>query len=139
MTLYEYEPHALTGEWRPLDKATWLSWSGRRRLNGRDYHGPIFYLGSKKRVDRQARVCPCDVCQQTNPWKVEVLAERPRWHEALAEVVRLTRERDAAMGALKRIKAMSAVAGYDFGDASIHNVARQIITAIETGAIHNDQ
>ena len=52
---------------------------------------------------------------------------------------RLTRERDAAMGALKRIKAMSAVAGYDFGDASIHNVARQTITAIETGAIHNDQ
>ena len=55
------------------------------------------------------------------------------------EVARLTDERDAAMGALERIKAMSAVAGYDFGDASIHNVARQIIHAIETGAIHNDQ
>ena len=52
-------------------------------------------------------------------------------------VARLARERDAAMWALKRIKAMSAVAGYDFGDASIHNVARQTITAIETGAIHD--
>ena len=59
--------------------------------------------------------------------------------ELAAEVARLTRERDAAMGALKRIKAMSAVAGYDFGDASIHNVARQIITAIETGAIHDQR
>jgi len=57
----------------------------------------------------------------------------------LAEVARLTRERDAAMGALKRIKAMSAVAGYDFGDATIHNVARQTIHAIETGAIHDQR
>ena len=132
MTLYEYEHNALTDEWKPLDKKTWLSWSGRRRLNGREYHGPIFFLGTDEPVVRQARVCPCDVCQQTNPWKVDALAYRE-------QVTRLTRERDAALEALKRIKAMSAVAGYDFGDASIHNVARQTIQAIETGAIHDQR
>lgn len=144
MTLYEYEPHALTGEWRPLDKTTWLSWSGRRRLNGREYHGPIFYLGSKKKVDRQARVCPCDVCQQTNPWKVEVLAERPRWHAAQAEVARLTRERDAALGVLANTAdALEEVEGHvgaylweKHGYGVQVEVARQTIVSIESGAIH---
>ena len=79
---YEYEPHALSGERRPLAKRTWLSWSGRRWLNGREYHGPLIPLGGTHPVKRQARVCPCDVCQQTNPWRVDALEYRAHAEEA---------------------------------------------------------
>ena len=79
---YEYEPDALFGERRPLDKQTWLSWSGRRWLNGREYHGPVLPLGGTEPVKRQARVCPCDVCQQTNPWRVDALEYRALAEEA---------------------------------------------------------
>ena len=50
---------------RRLDKRMWLSWSGRRWLNGREYHGPIFFLGTNVLVIRQARQCPCSICQRT--------------------------------------------------------------------------
>ena len=74
---------------------------------------------------------------ETAEWRAEQLQMAGDTINGYLKVSR--RERDAAMEALKRIKAMSAVAGYDFGDVTIHNVARQIITAIETGAIHDQR
>jgi len=54
------------GEWLTVNKTAWLSWTGHRKLNGREYHGPIFYFGTTRLVtDRQARACPCIICQRT--------------------------------------------------------------------------
>lgn len=68
--LYEYEPRQGVGRIK-LDKKTWLSWSGRRWLNGVEYHGPVFVLGTNTPVKRQARVCLCDDCQRTDPDRVD--------------------------------------------------------------------
>ena len=60
--------------------------------------------------------------------------------DADPEVARLSRERDAAMGALAWI---STAAEGDHNGAGfppwVANLARQTIHAIETGAIHNDR
>ena len=52
----------------------------------------------------------------------------------LAEVARLTRERDAAMDELRRLEHQLSATGRNV----LAEYARQTITAIETGAIHAD-
>ena len=39
------------------------SWTGRRYLNGVEYHGPVYILGSGDYASaRQARACDCAEC-----------------------------------------------------------------------------
>lgn len=74
VAVYEYEASADSGVWARMDKKMWLCWSGRRRLNGREYHGPLFswWTDPPMLCKRQARVCPCSVCQQTSPTSVDL-------------------------------------------------------------------
>lgn len=45
-----------------LTEATWRSWTGRRWVNGAEYHGPVFLMGTKT-LYTGARACGCKVCQ----------------------------------------------------------------------------
>lgn len=54
----------LLDRWFLVDSKTWGSWTGRRRRDGEDFHGEIFYLGSDRPYDG-ARACPCPTCQSS--------------------------------------------------------------------------
>jgi len=54
----------LLDRWFLVDEKTWRSWTGRRRQDGEDFHGEIFYLGSDRPYDG-ARSCPCAKCQSS--------------------------------------------------------------------------
>lgn len=52
--------------WVLVESDIFDSWTGLRKINGEDYHGPVSYLEGG--VYRGARVCGCDVCQsETDP------------------------------------------------------------------------
>lgn len=49
-----------SGKWIKIDEFHFRSWTGLRKIDGVDYHGPIFMLGScMPGSKRQRRVCPC--------------------------------------------------------------------------------
>ena len=54
----------LNGAWVLVDRGLFSSWTGLRRINGEDHHGPVAYLGEDKEY-RGHRVCPCPTCQST--------------------------------------------------------------------------
>jgi hypothetical protein len=49
--------------WFPVTKALWTGWTGLRRLNGEEHHGPITYLDSPGRAYHGKRTCGCGVCE----------------------------------------------------------------------------
>jgi hypothetical protein len=54
----------LLDRWFLVDENTWRSWTGRRRVDGEDFHGEIFYLDSD-RPYAGTRSCPCTTCQSS--------------------------------------------------------------------------
>lgn len=45
-----------------VEADVWRSWTGRRFMNGEEYHGPVYLLGSDSRWTGH-RVCGCPECQ----------------------------------------------------------------------------
>lgn len=52
--------------WVETTEDIFRSWTGLRRINGEDYHGPIYGFGSIDDSVTYAghRTCACKVCQQ---------------------------------------------------------------------------
>jgi hypothetical protein len=51
--------------WIEVTEDLFRSWTGLRRINGEDYHGPIYNFGSEDSVYSGSRSCGCSVCQST--------------------------------------------------------------------------
>lgn len=54
----------LLDRWFLVDDTAWRSWTGRRRRDGDDYHGQIFYMDSGLPYTG-ARACSCSTCQSS--------------------------------------------------------------------------
>jgi hypothetical protein len=56
----------LTGEdWIPTTGTLWRSWTGRRRIWGLEYHGPVFNIDRPDGTPFAGkRSCGCSVCQE---------------------------------------------------------------------------
>lgn len=52
-------------EWLPSEEKIWLAWTGPRRRNGEDYHGPILPLNQPNTTYNGPRECACSTCQST--------------------------------------------------------------------------
>ena len=50
------------GVWLLATPEFWNSWTGLRRRNGYDHHGPVRHLDADS-LWQGARVCPCATCQ----------------------------------------------------------------------------
>lgn len=57
--LYEI---SVSGHCVSVDRELWESWTGRRYINGDEYHGPLFMMKSKTPY-QGTRVCDCNDCQ----------------------------------------------------------------------------
>jgi len=51
-------------EWYPADEDTWRSWTGLRRRDGEEHHGPIYVRGTTSVWDGR-RDCACPRCSET--------------------------------------------------------------------------
>jgi hypothetical protein len=52
-----------------VDESMFVSWSGRRYIDGAEHHGPVHYLDPENTLDRivsapakNVRVCGCEKC-----------------------------------------------------------------------------
>jgi hypothetical protein len=53
------------GEWIPSTQVLWRSWTGRRKVWGMEYHGPVFNVDRDDSVPYAGkRVCLCSKCQE---------------------------------------------------------------------------
>lgn len=52
----------LSGQWVLVDSELFGSWTGFRRLNGSDHHGPVNYIEGG--LYRGSRSCSCPLCQE---------------------------------------------------------------------------
>ena len=53
------------GEWIPSTQVLWRSWTGRRKVWGMEYHGPVFIIDRDDSVPFSGkRVCGCSKCQE---------------------------------------------------------------------------
>ena len=53
------------GEWIPSTQVLWRSWTGRRKVWGMEYHGPVFNVDRDDSVPYVGkRVCTCSKCQE---------------------------------------------------------------------------
>lgn len=52
----------LDDSWTVTTQEIFTAWTGRRRFDGVEYHGPVYHLGTGS-MYRGARVCPCPVCE----------------------------------------------------------------------------
>lgn len=52
-------------EWLPVEENVWLAWTGLRRRDGEDYHGPILPLDRPNATYDGPRECGCSACQAT--------------------------------------------------------------------------
>ena len=53
------------GEWIPSTQVLWRSWTGRRKVWGLEWHGPVFNIDRDDSVPYMGkRVCTCSVCQE---------------------------------------------------------------------------
>lgn len=48
--------------WVATDEEIFKSWTGPRRINGDEHHGPVYALGTTT-VYTGARICACKTCQ----------------------------------------------------------------------------
>jgi hypothetical protein len=56
--------------WFAVDRRLWDGWTGLRRVNGVDHHGPITYLDSPVSNPKPytgSRSCGCRVCEASVP------------------------------------------------------------------------
>ena len=51
------------GQYFATEEIVWDSWTGPRRRNGEDYHGPVYYTGTRTTYTGK-RVCPCTTCSE---------------------------------------------------------------------------
>jgi hypothetical protein len=52
-------------EWIPATQVLWRSWTGRRKVWGMEYHGPVFNIDRDDSVPFSGkRVCGCAICQE---------------------------------------------------------------------------
>jgi|DEB19_MinimDraft_3_1074340.scaffolds.fasta_scaffold16538_2 hypothetical protein len=55
----------LSGAWVEVDEDIFISWTGLRRINGEDYHGPVYNFNSGSETPYAgSRTCKCGVCQE---------------------------------------------------------------------------
>lgn len=47
---YEIE---IKGRWVEVDNYFFRSWCGARRVDGKEYRGPVFVLGTKKKFEKK--------------------------------------------------------------------------------------
>ena len=53
------------GEWIPSTQVLWRSWTGRRKVWGLEWHGPVFNIDRDDSVPYTGkRVCTCTICQE---------------------------------------------------------------------------
>ena len=50
--------------WLATNETSWRSWSGPRRRNGEDHHGPVYALDGTA-IYTGLRECSCSTCQAT--------------------------------------------------------------------------
>jgi hypothetical protein len=50
------------GKWILAEEDIFRSWTGLRRINGEDHHGPVQYMEGG--LYRGSRVCGCKTCQE---------------------------------------------------------------------------
>jgi hypothetical protein len=52
-------------EWIEATHSIFRSWTGFRRINGEEYHGPVYEVGSRESDEPYTgyRACGCSVCQ----------------------------------------------------------------------------
>jgi hypothetical protein len=56
--------------WFAVTKSLWDSWTGLRRMNGTDHHGPVVYIDSPVSgavAYRGKRTCGCRTCEESVP------------------------------------------------------------------------
>lgn len=52
-------------KWVEVSETIFRSWTGFRRINGEDYHGPVYvFRQSDETIYQGARSCGCNVCQE---------------------------------------------------------------------------
>lgn len=54
----------VNSSWVETTEGVFKSWTGPRRINGEEHHGPIYAFGTET-VYTGARVCSCRMCQST--------------------------------------------------------------------------
>ena len=52
------------GIWVATSEEIFRAWTGQRRINGDEHHGPVYSLGTEI-MYTGARVCACKDCQST--------------------------------------------------------------------------
>ncbi len=54
-------------EWVEVTEAIFRSWTGLRRVDGEEYHGPIYNFGAHgdSTIYSGTRACFCGACQET--------------------------------------------------------------------------
>lgn len=70
-TVYQVEH---VDEWIEVTETVFRSWTGLRRINGDDHHGPVYNFGSigESKPYTGKRVCGCSVCQESVTPKLKV-------------------------------------------------------------------
>lgn len=59
------EVEVAEGDWIPSTQVLWRSWTGRRKVWGIEYHGPVFNIDrDDSSLWTGKRVCTCDKCQE---------------------------------------------------------------------------
>lgn len=53
----------VNGSWVATDKDIWDAWTGLRRINGEEHHGPVHPITRPEKIWSGSRVCPCKTCQ----------------------------------------------------------------------------
>jgi hypothetical protein len=63
-----YEIQCSNGSIIAVDKSLWNSWTGIRYMNGEEYHGTVFVMGTQKPYGG-TRICTCNTCQKDCDFK----------------------------------------------------------------------
>jgi len=59
------EVNVAADEWIPATQVLWRSWTGRRKVWGMEYHGPVFNIDRDDSVPFSGkRICGCKICQE---------------------------------------------------------------------------
>jgi len=61
----------LNEDWVETTESIFRSWTGLRRINGEDHHGPVYNFGTSNEVVPYtgSRSCGCGVCQASTEAK----------------------------------------------------------------------
>jgi hypothetical protein len=53
----------LEDKWVSVDERLWRAYTGFRRIDGTEYHGPIYGYDTRAIWTKIRRDCPCNKCQ----------------------------------------------------------------------------